>query len=189
VAIPTLGHLFPGYLLLVPKFHAERFADLDPSLSGEWKSLVQSYDVFLQSPTLVYEHGALGFSGGACGIYHAHIHIVPLPRGIHTNEIFGDRFDERRLFPLKGIEALNELRSSIEYLFTRDSFGEVIAATRKSATEPFFPSQFVRKRIVEIFNLSQPLDWRLSTPIEQTVLDTISHLGTRWRAHDHGFPL
>jgi len=82
VAVPTLGSLVEGWLLIVSKQHLICMGDLDPSLLEEligFKSQVAGAVEFQYGSVAIFEHGpsqpkqSLG-----CGVDHAHLHIVPI---------------------------------------------------------------------------------------------------------------
>lgn len=83
VAVPTMGALVEGWLLIVPKRHILSLAQLTPCEKAELTAFVNNVSAGIKrawniAPTM-FEHGpaeegdALG-----CGVDHAHLHIVPL---------------------------------------------------------------------------------------------------------------
>src|SRR5258706_12627640 len=82
VAIPSLGSLRKGWLLVVPKKHFLSTAALPPHLLQEMIKVKQALtEVLTESfgEIWAFEHGPAG--GGrlaGCGVDHAHLHIVPL---------------------------------------------------------------------------------------------------------------
>jgi len=82
LAVPSLGALVPGWLLLVPKGDARCLAHLTPSEADELKSFASHMTAKLGSiygPVVQFEHGATT-SGSAtgCGVDQAHLHLVPI---------------------------------------------------------------------------------------------------------------
>jgi len=82
VAMPSLGQLAPGHLLLVPREHVTSFGELDADTRREAQDLYYRLRVGLSrrfSPVVSFEHGSPpGASSGGCGIVHAHVHFVPI---------------------------------------------------------------------------------------------------------------
>lgn len=83
VAFPCIGQLTPCHFLVVPKRHYCTFADASRScgnLVDEFQQLVMDVHALLDcdpGSSLLFEHGASKASEGGCGIYHAHVHVVP----------------------------------------------------------------------------------------------------------------
>lgn len=175
VAMPTIGQLFPGSLLVLPKFHTETMSSLP-------NAMLQELEVFLadlvavisqNGPVISFEHGARCTTGGGCGIYHAHMHIVPLPMEVSIDELLPSNDD---LQAFKAVSSLSEglymLRSSPEYLIVRDSEYNVRFADIQSLSG-HYPSQYFRRVLSELFNLEDSWDWRNYNTPEQYLLDTI----------------
>lgn len=157
-ALPTIGQLFEGSFLVIPTTHNERYADLLPAQRSKALQFVTSVERRLRSsgPTMIYEHGARSINGGGCGVYHAHVHVVPLPRHASVDEL---------LLGVEGtclsrvLDAWDEAAGASEYLLVRDTRGQVMLASQSSAGGPL-GSQFMRRRLVELFQLQVPWDWR-----------------------------
>lgn len=82
LAVPSLGALVPGWLLLVPKNESACLAHLTPSQALELKVFAARLTEKVGSiygPVVQFEHGATS-SGSAtgCGVDHAHLHLVPI---------------------------------------------------------------------------------------------------------------
>jgi diadenosine tetraphosphate (Ap4A) HIT family hydrolase len=85
VAVPSLGQLVPGHMLLLPRRHVTSFGELGIEYRREALALYTNVRHMLSrrySPVVSFEHGSCrdAVSGG-CGILHAHVHIVPLGSG------------------------------------------------------------------------------------------------------------
>jgi diadenosine tetraphosphate (Ap4A) HIT family hydrolase len=85
VAVPSKGGFVPGWMLVVPRSHALNLSMLDPDAVAELERFVELVSSALRTafgdPTL-FEHGAVSENTTfGCGIDHAHMHLVPLPRG------------------------------------------------------------------------------------------------------------
>jgi diadenosine tetraphosphate (Ap4A) HIT family hydrolase len=85
VAIPGLGSLVPGYILILPKAHITNMGHLKFDQFMELESLINALrhniHSHLKMKTVIFEHGSatssiLSLSCGAC-LEHAHIHICP----------------------------------------------------------------------------------------------------------------
>lgn len=168
-AIPTVGQLFAGSLLVVADRHVDRFAEATDLHSDviEFLSLLTPQLEQFGTP-LVYEHGALCDGGSGCGIYHAHMHIVPLPDQPSLCDLTG----------LKGLE-VNDLNASWQKASGGPDYlvVQVKDETRLFTTDVGFGSQFMRKRLVERYGLNCDWNWRTYRSVEPAVMRTLSHFG------------
>jgi diadenosine tetraphosphate (Ap4A) HIT family hydrolase len=176
VVLPTLGQLFKGSLLILPEEHVETFSSLSTEMLARLPDLLNKLEVSttrLGMP-LIFEHGAKCFTGSGCGIYHAHLHLVPVPRSVHYSA----------LIPTKAqgatglCTALLKLRSSNQYLLVRDTDGNTVFAELDAFQTLDFPSQYVRRKLVEYFNLSTSWDWRDYTQPEPWLTETVQMFET-----------
>lgn len=170
VAIPTLGQLFEGSLLVLPVAHLETCGQLDSDARSEMLSLAD--DMLVRTAAFGYpiyfEHGATAASAGGCGIHHAHLHIVPLPRKEATAALFPEA--------TMGLEDLASAWSALErsdhYLLLGD--GDRTLVHNIQADVGRFPSQFFRRRLVETFRLAVPWDWRAYGYVEPALVRTLA---------------
>lgn len=173
VAFPTLGQLVAGSLLVIPKQHVETFAQLTNELRTEALDLIKQLERRLQryGHIFLFEHGAESACGGGCGIYHAHLHLVPLPNPTRQDELVD--FPVQRASNL--LEAWTKVEDQLEYLIFRDGFGTV-GYCLPGGSKLGFGSQYCRRRITEYFNLERPWDWRAYDSVEPFLLDTVETL-------------
>ncbi len=81
VAVPSVGPLIPGWLLVIPKEHALSFGAIDADTLAALMADIDRiaagwHDLF--GPLTWFEHGpAEARSSAGCGIDHAHMHLVP----------------------------------------------------------------------------------------------------------------
>lgn len=170
VAVPTLGQLFEGSVLVLPIAHVETCGALGDSEREEMLELVERMVISagaMGSP-VVFEHGATSANGGGCGIHHAHLHVVPLPTRTPANLLFPEATEA-----CAGLrEAWHALRGSTHYLLLGSADG---VRFRDLQEHPgVFPSQFFRRRLAEWFALLQPWDWRTYTRVEPAVLRALA---------------
>ncbi|MFJ2646709.1 HIT family protein [Streptomyces sp. NPDC087420] len=83
VAIPAVGSLVPGYLLVLPLRHVVNASLLSPGERAEFADFVQSVQVRLSAvydrPVTMFEHGGCESEErprSSC-VDHAHVHLVP----------------------------------------------------------------------------------------------------------------
>lgn len=162
VVLPTIGQIFEGSLLILPECHVERMAALPSQQRETCLELVEVVVSRLSSygNPIVFEHGAAACTNGACGIYHAHLHVVPVPHdsGLQCHELMPtDQFETSATLS----EALANIAQVEEYLLLRATNREVAYLKITPEFRPLVPSQWFRRRLAERFDLRRPWDWRL----------------------------
>jgi diadenosine tetraphosphate (Ap4A) HIT family hydrolase len=82
VAVPTVGALVEGWLLIVPRAPVLSFARLPKELFSELEFFLNDVTAAIQSaygPVSVFEHGpSCAASAVGCGVDYAHLHLVPV---------------------------------------------------------------------------------------------------------------
>lgn len=156
--LPTIGQLTEGHSLFVTLAHVNSFAALSPSardtVQERIAELLALYgDEF--GPCVAFEHGThVGARNGACGIVHAHLHVVPVSADVRLRlpNIPGSRWeplDERAW--LSGIR----VRAGEQgYLFVR-----LPGRTPAVAVAADVPSQFLRRWLADSIGVAE-WDWR-----------------------------
>jgi len=83
VALPTVGALLEGWLLVVPRIQTLSFANLSISQFAGLEAFLADIIPTIQSsygPVSVFEHGPAKLASCVgCGVDYAHLHIVPAP--------------------------------------------------------------------------------------------------------------
>ncbi len=158
VAFPCIGQLAAGHFLIVPKFHDTTFretlrrtADLQlqiDSISKHVHSLLEA-DIH---DSLYFEHGAGSAADGGCGIYHAHIHVVPNAGHINLAQHFPNEACSRSNSPN---EALDSLRKEGPYIL----FGSPTQGFFCQSLEKALPSQTLRRLVANELQGTR-WDWR-----------------------------
>jgi diadenosine tetraphosphate (Ap4A) HIT family hydrolase len=85
VIYPSISPLASGHLLVFPKSHVSNLMmlpqyailDLQEAVSFATQRLVSIFE-----KPLIFEHGVTETAGTACGINHAHLHLVPIPEEV-----------------------------------------------------------------------------------------------------------
>jgi len=105
VAVPALGQIVPGYLLVAPRKHVFSIAQLNESSRKNFYGFIKQVcklQTELWDRPIIFEHGACHESkkAGAC-INHAHWHLVPgnwniLPPDIQAKKLssFGEFIEQ-----------------------------------------------------------------------------------------------
>lgn len=82
VAVPTVGALVEGWLLVVPRSPVLSFARMPKLLFSELEFFLNDVAAATQSaygPVSVFEHGpSCAASAVGCGVDYAHLHLVPV---------------------------------------------------------------------------------------------------------------
>lgn len=169
VAMPTIGQLVPGSLLILPVRHFETMGSLSASLRIEMQDLLNGvWDIAAQFGHPVYfEHGSTQEVAGSCGIFHAHIHLVPLPKKLEPKEFFPEFHGCAASLDV----ALQSVERSGHYLLAGDKLQTLYANVNELGFVP--GSQFFRRRLTALLGISRPWDWRLTTSLEDDVLATL----------------
>lgn len=160
-AVPTIGCLTIGYVLLVCKKHYQSLANLDGELFAEMVGLKSRIERILyrqlKVPCLAFEHGTTQ-SGyvGANSVEHVHLHIVPYKTSVWHD--FCDRYKLDGFERITGYETLferwqNNLPKS--YLF----FQDVDSTLYYQPDAANIQSQFFRKCLSEQMGMEQ-WDWK-----------------------------
>ncbi len=170
VALPTLGQLFTGSLLIMPVEHVETCALLPADARQELNELAteMSLRVHQFGEPIIFEHGATEPTGGGCGIYHAHLHIVPVPTKTCATKLF----PESQAQAIDLLSAWEALQGADEYLLMSAADQTLYSDLNRQSER--FPSQFFRRRIAEHFGLEAPWDWRAYSDVEQALLHTLT---------------
>lgn len=178
VAMPTLGQLFKGSMLVLPRAHVETAARMSEGQLCELETCIAELERRLAGfgNCVLFEHGAICASGASCGIYHAHVHVVPVPRGVSCQSILEGKIQLGDGFA----SALRGLRNASSYLIFRDTTG-LTAWRDLSLTHPYrFPSQYVRRRLAHHFQIERSWDWRQYDHAEPHLVESLQHFKD-WR--------
>jgi ATP adenylyltransferase len=158
VAVPSIGALIDGWLLVVPKVHALSFGALRideiRTLVADVRRVADGWQRIF-GPLLWFEHGpAVDRCAPGCGIDHAHLHLVPAS---DLDLLTG----AKRMFPslefreVSGLEAARGLfRQRQSYLFLQTVTGGCWLASSAD-----IPSQAFRRVIAAEQGRSAEFDW------------------------------
>ena len=173
-AIPTMGSLTVGYILLVTKQHYLSLANLDSNLFFEMLNLKKSVEDFLFKKLgmhcIAFEHGTTNsYSTGANSVDHVHLHILPFSRPV-WNEIITNI----PATTVNTVESYNDLfevwKKNIPdtYLLFQDLNQKLYYISDSS----YMPSQLFRKCLAPYLGANY-WDWR-SESYSNNILETIS---------------
>jgi diadenosine tetraphosphate (Ap4A) HIT family hydrolase len=174
--VASLGQIVEGYLLVLPMQHYRALADAPHGFNEELADLKNSVRAVLSAAygrCVFFEHGTRSENSGGCGIYHAHLHAVPLVQ--RTDPIV--RLKQR--FALKGISGIEKIGETIDpidsYLYYQD-----LDSREYVCPVDHLPSQYMRRLLAE--TLGRPnWDWR-ECHQEGALLSTIARLTPCFRS-------
>lgn len=159
VAFPCIGQLSPGHYLIATKKHHPKFADFlkdESSKREELTHIIESTHQKLgysKAQSLYFEHGAASQTDGGCGIYHAHLHIVPNAGNIVISEL-----------PVKTSRIFNRLEecySNIDKETPYALFGSEQHGYNYSTLTTPLPSQTLRKKVSSAMSV-EIWDWQIA---------------------------
>lgn len=158
VAIPSLGSLLEGWLLITPRRHFISTGALPESLGAELSAFrceVSAHLEMIYGDICAFEHGPFAPNRQAgCGVDHAHVHLVPL--SFDLVEI------ARPLMPSDTTwtrafwsDCKSAFDRRLDYLFVEQPVGE-----GRIAVADRFGSQILRRAIATAIGNADSFDWR-----------------------------
>jgi diadenosine tetraphosphate (Ap4A) HIT family hydrolase len=174
VLFPTLGQILPNWFLLAPKRHVETFSSLTASEQGLLDEILRGVQakLFANGKFVMFEHGCGGSTGNGCGIYHAHIHLVPVDRPVLAENIMSQPGRTHKSL----IQCLDVLRNSSNYYLLRDTNGTVTSWNfeEEASHEPI--SQFFRMRMADLCGVPESWNWKDYESVEPRLLEAAREL-------------
>jgi diadenosine tetraphosphate (Ap4A) HIT family hydrolase len=173
---PSIGQLVEGYLLIAPVEHFATIGEMPSSMLAELADIYEdvkmtAFRIF--GSCLSFEHGARDCRSGGCGIYHAHLHVVP----------FGDFRDPlpelRREFPCEPLQRLQDIQTAARGLSSYLFYEDMKSNPYLFAVENL-PSQYMRRLLAEILG-STDWNWNFAER-EVRLLNTVTQLSGQFAA-------
>lgn len=166
IAVPALGCIVPGYMLVLTKQHIFSMAQLKPHELVELESFVDLLSKKLTekwAPPVIFEHGACNETetAGSC-IEHAHWHLVPGNWDLLPIEI---NFEKVSAF-----EEFAGQKRGMAYLFFRDPFGNSYITNTSHA-----PSQLFRRKLADQLGKADEWDYAVF-PFIDNIRETVDKL-------------
>ena len=158
VAVPSVGALVPGWLLVVPRDHTVNLASMGPKNVAHMWEFIDGFKERWATEfgrLVAFEHGAAteGRPAG-CGVDHAHLHIVPCAE-IDLVAAARRRLIGLRWAPVMGVSALfPAVADGMDYLYLRDDAEEL------AAVESEIQSQALRQVLAEELGSPTTFNWR-----------------------------
>lgn len=173
--MPTIGQLFRGSLLLLPIEHVEMMADLPATTLSSMIKLLERIEDMIKpfGMPVAFEHGARCSTQGGCGVYHAHMHVVPVPDHIYCNQVLPSNSQQAVSLAM----ALQQLKDTDAYLLFRDTSGQT-AFIDLTQMPKHYPSQYFRRALAEHFKTTLPWDWR-TYGYEPSLVEVVNWFGSQ----------
>jgi ATP adenylyltransferase len=156
--VPSLGALTGGHVLLCPKAHVRQSLVVALDDVAEWSAVEAAVVRVLESAfsegVLSFEHGmSPAAQGGGCGVDHAHVHFLPIPKSLRVRLPDAD-WREVGDTP----HSIREAVEGNEYLTVRFPDGRRLVA---SGSPGRFESQILRKAVAKALGVPQRWNWRI----------------------------
>jgi ATP adenylyltransferase len=174
VALPSLGSMVEGWLLVVPKAHYLSTGALSPNLAHEMARFqTQLVDKLrpLYGNICAFEHGpARSGRNIGCGVDHAHLHLVPLSFDLATA---ADPFMplNTEWMPATWESCRTASENNRDYLYLEQPIGKA----RIAITDGNFGSQIFRKAIAARLGMHEQFSWR-DFPQTEVIAHTVRTL-------------
>ena len=152
--MPCIGQLSANHFLVMPVAHRSTWHECRHEIGRLEEAIGRTAALLgINAPELlVFEHGAREPRDGGCGIYHAHLHVVPVNTRLDSEGILG--MTENR--------TASGLRTALEALTANASYalcGHWGAEFRWAALTAPLPSQYLRRRVAHALE-RDVWDWR-----------------------------
>ncbi len=186
VALPTLGAIVEGWILIVPKKHQLCMGALNKELFSELDMFRKKvYDVLsaCYGPIVIFEHGPSNPEQQVgCGVDYAHLHMLPFKYNLirKHDEIFSNYF---KWNPINGMKDTSKFyKKGLPYLYVEQPLGNAFITTH-----PNIPSQLFRRVVASSIGHPERYDWK-TYPEDKNIESTISTLKA-WESRNDSFKM
>jgi diadenosine tetraphosphate (Ap4A) HIT family hydrolase len=152
--LPSIGQIVEGYIMVVPTAHYVAMGDLPVGLVEELRALLAFVRKALTETygnCVLFEHGARNDTAGGCGIYHAHLHAVPL---VNSTDPIHELRKLHSLIEIDGLDEIGPTTSGHPYLYY-----EALDGRRYVSRVDQLQSQYMRRFIARLVGKSE-WNWR-----------------------------
>jgi diadenosine tetraphosphate (Ap4A) HIT family hydrolase len=158
VAIPALTPLCEGHLLILPRDHLTCLSGMERKLADELRIFLSKVadKVTEQYGTIYYfEHGVVRAGDQACGINHAHLHILPMEtnQALAVGKLISQEFPSAKETSFDTV--LNSPTPDKAYLMYGASLNDLQMAESNQ-----IPSQIIRRTVAKICGF-QNVGWKV----------------------------
>jgi len=156
-SVPSLGALVEGWVLVFPRRHVlalNQLSDLEWSEFNRHAELTRQMVKVAYGEFIQFEHGSAGVGRtAACGVDHAHLHIVAL--SIDLREAIHHIEHEVGAFDWEPVAGRVPMGVASDYIWVQDATGQWMAQA------DVLPSQVVRRAIAAAIECDE-WDWKLA---------------------------
>jgi ATP adenylyltransferase len=174
VAVPSLGSLVEGWLLVVPRQHFISIGALTPDLHEEFTIFKQNVSARLSSvygEPCAFEHGPCAPNREVgCGVDHAHVHLVPLD--FDLVDAATAYLPEAAWEAASWSECRRAAAEGLDYLFVEQPIG-----AGRISVAPQLGSQVLRRAIASMIGRPDEFNWR-GHRHEANIAKTINRLSS-----------
>lgn len=153
-AVPSFGAMVEGWLLVFPARHVLSVAELSETECADFEALVEEARHLVEErygPTVQFEHGSAGVGRlAACGVDHAHVHVVPLVIDLRRAIAALDLDLE---FGWESVDSRVQMPRASDYVYLSDSTGAWVSYHQ------WLPGQVVRRAIAKSLGIEE-WDWK-----------------------------
>ena len=156
LAVPALGALVPGYIMIMSKKHINSMAYLSEKEMAELINSVEYLKAILLKNfgilPILFEHGsAVGSSNkSACCVEHAHWHLAPLRLSSSAEVI-----QNTKAIKISDLQSIRTFKDK-PYLLYVNNKGDIYISC-----DTILPSQYMRKWMAAEIGRPKEWDWRL----------------------------
>ena len=159
--VPSIGAMVEGWLLVFPKRHVLALSELTNDEWVEFQSLVGLARASSEGefgPTILFEHGSAGVGrAAACGVNHAHMHVVPLK--IDLRAAISECSKDVGTYEWSRVTDRPDSVLEQDYLYVSDDTGDWVARSS------WLPGQVVRRAIARFLGL-EVWDWKVDAHLD-----------------------
>ena len=172
-AVPSVGSLVAGWMLIVPRECTLNFSELAEDKFNELEEFIfsvkNSLKNFYGEQYILFEHGPnkIGSKTG-CSVDYAHLHLLPTQHDLLKESSRQGELDWDSLGSIKQLP--NKVNPTLDYLMYIDQSGNISLSQKEE-----FPSQYFRKILASLEGIEHQYNWRLF-PFEENIKNTIKSL-------------
>ena len=178
VALPTVGALVEGWLLVVPRMHALSYAQISDQGWCEAEDFLREVSHRVEAeygPVAIFEHGpGTKQSPIGCGVDYAHFHVVPTRVDLRARAVKNFPSVTWQPRPSLGcIKSYRDCRTGYWAIMQNEYSRDCWIGTTSAENSP---NQLFRRVLADSNNVnSSEFDWR-ADPREDLILATVDRL-------------
>ena len=167
VAVPTIGALVEGWLLIVPREPSLSVGALTKERRSELQDFCDEVAITIEAtygPVAIFEHGPASHQTSVgCGVDYAHVHIAPIRHDLL--KLSKQMFPQIEWTPAKGLSDTGPLHSkqkSYWYLHQIEYASSPVIGTCVGS----HPSQMFRQVIALALGQPTKYDWKTNPGVD-----------------------